>query len=371
MDGYLRAEISASAIQHNARLIRDRLAPGGKLCPVVKANAYGHGLEQVLPVMDESADMLGVAICSEAAELRLLGWQRPVLMFTTAAASDARSLAELIEWDVTITLTTPEEMALLAEAAKAAYRQAEVHIKIDTGMSRGGIAPERAPGLVAAAREAEFLRLSGLYTHFASAEDADKGATLAQLDRFNSAVAHCGGRSGLLLHAANSAATIDLPQTHLDMVRPGMALYGYQPSTTLHNVLELRPSLRLTAPIVLIKDVPAGAFTGYGRTYRFDNPAKLALVPVGYADGYFRAFSNVASMRLNGVDCPVRGRVSMDQTVIEITEVPDAEVGQHVEIISPDGDAPHSVDNLARLADTIGYEIITRLGDRITRVIAR
>ncbi|MHC4715931.1 MAG: alanine racemase, partial [Planctomycetota bacterium] len=130
-----------------------------------------------------------------------------------------------------------------------------------------------------------------------------------------------------------------------------------------------RPALRLTAPMVLIKDVPAGARTGYGLTYRFERPGRLALVPVGYADGYCRSLSNAASMRLRGVDCPVRGRVSMDQTVIEVTEVPDPRVGEHVEIISPDPGAPHSGENLARLAGTVHYEILSRLGDRITRVL--
>jgi len=369
MDGYLRAEISVSALRHNIRLIRSLLAPGVKLCPVVKANAYGHGLEQVLPVMEESADMLGVAICSEAARLRRLGWQRPVLMFTTVGAGDARKLAALIARDVTLTLAALDELRLLREAAAKAGRPAEVHVKIDSGMTRGGVAVERAPELVAAARQADFVRLTGLYTHFACAEEADKSITQAQLRRFLEAVDACGGPAGLTLHAANSAACIDLPETHLDMVRPGIAIYGCKPSDGLHRALPLRPALRLTAPIVLIKDVPAGAATGYGLTYRFPRPARLALVPVGYADGYGRCFSNVASMRLRGVDCPVRGRVSMDQTVIEISDVPQAKVGDRVEVISSDPDAPHSVANLARLADTIGYEVVSRLGQRIERVL--
>ena len=369
MDGYLRAEISVPAIQNNVKLVRELLAPGVKLCPIVKANAYGHGIRQILGVLGAAADMLGVAICSEAAMLRDLGWQRPLIMFTTAGASDADALAELIAHDVTLTLTNLDELKLLTEAARMAHRPAEAHVKIDTGMTRGGALPQRAPELVTAARQSEAVRLTGIYTHFACAEDRDKAVTLEQMSRFAVAVDACGGRAGVVLHAANSAAAIDLPQTHLDMIRPGMALYGYQPSETLRRVLPLQPSLRLTAPIVLIKDVPAGAATGYGHTYRFERPAKAALVPVGYADGYFRSLSNLASMRVRGVDCPVRGRVSMDQTIIEITDVPDVKVGEEAEIISPQLDAPHSVENLARLAGTVPYEIITRLGDRITRVI--
>lgn len=369
MDGYLRAEISVSAIQHNIKLIRSLLAPGVKICPVVKANAYGHGLQQVLGVIGAVADMLSVAICSEAAQLRDLGWQRPVLMFTTAGASKANDLSELIARDVTLTVTGVDELDLLAEAAGKAHRPADAHIKIDTGMSRGGILPEKALPLAEAARTAECVRLTGMYTHFAAAEQRDKSFTCGQLKRFLDTVDACGGRSGLTLHAANSAATCDLPAAHLDMIRPGIALYGYQPSETLHNLLDLRPSLRLSAPIVLVKDVPAGAATGYGLSYTFPHDARLALVPIGYADGYFRAFSNVASMRLRGVDCPVRGRVSMDQTVIEVAGVPDVKVGQQVEIISTDPAAAHSVAGLARLAGTIPYEVVARLGDRITRVV--
>jgi len=345
MDGHLRAEISASALRHNVAQVRSRLDPRVKLCPVVKANAYGHGIEQVVGVLRDCADMLGVAICSEAVALRRLGWHRPILQLATAGGLGSDDLAELIAVGVTLTLTTLDEVKLLGEAAGKAGRRGQVHVKIDSGMSRGGASIESAPAVVAAAREADFLQLAGLYTHLAS------------------------GRGGLLLHAANSAGVMDLPETHLDLVRPGIAVYGMAPSDTIHHKLDLRPALRLTAPIVLIKDVPAGARTGYGLTYRFDRPARLALVPVGYADGYCRGFSNAASMRLRGVDCPVRGRVSMDQTVIEVTGVPGARVGEHVEIISPDPAAPQSAENLARLAGTLHYEILSRLGDRITRVL--
>jgi alanine racemase len=208
-----------------------------------------------------------------------------------------------------------------------------------------------------------------MYTHFACADEADKSSTREQLRRFLAAVESCGGRSGLILHAANSAATIDLPDTHLDMIRPGMVMYGYQPGQSIHNHLPLQPCLRLMAPIVQLKDVPAGAATGYGLTYRFDHDARVALVPIGYADGYFRSLSNRAVMQVGGANCPIRGRISMDQTIIEVTHVPDVHIGQMADIISNDPDAPNSVDSLAEMASTIPYEIVPRLGDRITRVV--
>ena len=210
------------------------------------------------------------------------------------------------------------------------------------------------------------IRVAGMYTHFACSEDPDKRPTLEQLDRLRRALADCGNPQ-VCLHAANSAAAMDLPQTHLTMVRPGLALYGVQPGPALQRKLALRPAMRVKAPIVLVKDVPAGAQSGYGWTYRFDKPARLALVPIGYADGYFRSFSNQAVMQVRGVDCPVRGRVSMDQTVIEVTHLPPLRVGEEAVVISSDPAAANSLENLARLANTIPYEVVCRLGDRITR----
>jgi alanine racemase len=182
-------------------------------------------------------------------------------------------------------------------------------------------------------------------------------------------VGACGGRDELVLHAANSAAVIDMPQTHLDMVRPGLAIYGYQSSEEMHSRPELRPALRLVARVMQIKDVPSGASCGYGLTYAFDRPSRLALVPVGYADGYLRYFSNRATMYVAGGYAPVRGRVSMDQTILDVTDIPTAAVGDEVEIISRDPSQPHSVENLAQLARTIPYEITCLLGERVRRIL--
>jgi alanine racemase len=370
MNDYLRADISVSAIRHNIGVVQGLLSGGAGLCPVVKANAYGHGIAQVLGVLGSAADMLAVATGTEAMRLRESGWERPVLIFATAAADGIEGLVELIVGDVTLTVTSPDELSLLAEAAGKARRPAGVHIKIDTGMNRSGVPAGQAAQLVSAVRESEHVNLTGMYTHFACADDADKTSTLEQFQRFMQTVDECGGRSGLMLHAANSAATIDLSETHLDMVRTGLALYGYNPCEESPNALPLKPALRLTGPIVQIKDVPSGSATGYGLTYTFTRDARIALVPVGYADGYPRSLSNVASMRVRGIDCPVRGRVSMDQTVIAITDVPDAAIGDEVEIISPDPSAINSILNLARQADTIPYEILSRLGtNRIKRVV--
>jgi alanine racemase len=373
MEGYLTAEISAAAVRHNAALLRACIAPGTQLCAVVKADCYGHGLTTLLGVLSGLADRLAVASPEEALDLRRLGCELPILVFfpPCAYADEAQlhdTLAELVRQDVTLTVAAAQEVAAIGRAARREGAEAEVHVKIDTGMGRGGAGPDLAPRLVEHVRRETGIRLTGLYTHFAAADATDKTFARDQLARFLEA-ADAIGAAGLTRHAANSAATIDLPETHLDMIRPGIALYGCQPSDKMHNRLPLKPALRLTGRLMQIKTLPAGSRCGYGLTHTFTRDTRVGLVPVGYADGYMRCLSNRATMRIRGRDVPVRGRVSMDQVIIELTDVPEAAVGDEVEIISNDPAAPHSVEALARLADTIPYEITCRLGQRARRVL--
>ena len=374
MESHLTAEISASAVRTNLQLLRKRLAAGTKLCAVVKADCYGHGLETLLGVISEGADCLAVATAEEAVRLRDLGYERPILMlFGVSACAGGKAtkdaLDELIARRVTLTVASPQEAGRVAESAGRVRADASVHVKIDSGMTRGGAAADAAAALVQAIRRERAVKLTGMYTHFATAEETDKTWACTQLERFLSAVEACGGRAGLTLHAANSGATIDLPQSHLDMVRPGIAVYGYQPSDQMHSRLPLRPALRVWGRLMHVKDVPAGSRCGYGLTYTFERPGRIGLAPIGYADGYFRSLSNRSTMRVGGKDVPVRGRVSMDQVILDLTDVPQAQVGEPVEIVSSDPAAPHSVENLARLCGTIPYEVTSRLGPRVRRVL--
>ena len=371
---YLTAEISASAVKANLAALRERLSPPTMICAVVKADCYGHGLETLLPIIAADVEVIGVATPQEALAVRRLGCERPVLMFFSACAhgdvgGQEELLDELIANRIVLTVTTREEVAAAAAAAERLASRANLHVKVDTGMGRAGIRPEDAPALVGLIREAPMLEFSGLYTHFATADEADKTFTNEQLGCFTDVVTRCMAHVGVMLHTANSAATIDMPQTHWDMVRPGIAIYGYQPSDHMRTRLELRPSLRLTGRLMQIKIVPAGSRCSYGLTHTFERDSRVGLVPVGYADGYLLALSGKAVMRIGAHEAPVCGRVSMDQTVIDLTDVPDVKVGDEVEIISPDPEAPNSVENLARLADTIPYEITSRLGWRVRRVL--
>ena len=374
MESYLTAEISASAIRGNLQLLRGQLSPDTKLCAVVKADCYGLGLANLLGVIAESADCLGVATPQEAVELRDLGYAGDVICFLSPCGwTDDKhlreALGELIAKDITLTAVRLDDARIIAETAKQHQMPAKVHVEIDSGMFRGGIAPTDSAKLIGELASYPAIRLEGLYTHFACVDEADKTFTKLQLKRFLEAAQSAGGREKLTLHTANSAALIDMPETHLDMTRPGIAMYGYQPSADMERKLPLQPALRLYSKLLLVKDAPAGAGCGYGLTHILRRDSRLGLAAVGYADGYPRNLSNTAVMRVGQCDAPVLGRVSMDQVILDLTDVPDAKAGDQVEIISPDPNAPNSVGNLARLAGTIPYEITCRLGLRARRIL--
>jgi alanine racemase len=372
MDGYLTAEISAAALRANVAYLRSLLAPGVRLCPVVKADAYGHGLAVVLPILAPLVDGLAVATPSEAVRVRDLRFDRALLTFFSVLGfmdigERREALAALLASEAILTVTSDEETELVAEEARRAGRRAIVHVKIDTGMARSGVWHVEAAGLLRRIREHPDLRLTGAYTHFATA-DEDRDFAREQLDRFHAAVAAGGGRDGLTLHAANSAALLELPESHLDLVRPGMAVYGIRPSPLVRDGA-LTPALSLKGRLMQVKTVPAGTGCSYGLDYTFARDSRVGLVPVGYGDGYMFALSDRATVRVRGWDAPLRGRVTMDQIVVDLTEVPEAAAGDEVEILSARPADPHSAESLARLAGTIPYELVTRLGPRVRRVL--
>jgi len=375
MESYLTAEISAEAVRANLKLLRQCLAPGTGLCAVVKSDCYGLGVPILLPAISELSDCLAVATPEEAIELRRLGYKGKVLLLfpSGAYAEDGHkqhAWEELIADNVTLTLVSAEDVEMVAATAARLGVTAKVHVKIDTGMSRGGVGLGEALRLVNEIHGRPGIALGGLYTHFASADEHDLKFTREQLGRFWQAVEACGPREGLTLHAANSAATIQVPESHFDMVRPGIAIYGYQPSEHMQRELPLKPALRLWARLMQVKNVPAGSSCGYGLTRMLNRDSRLGLVPVGYADGYFRSLSNRATMRVAGRDVPVVGLVSMDQTIVDLTDVPHARVGDPVEVISSDPTASNSAERLAKLAGTIPYELISGIGRRAKRVAA-
>ncbi len=372
LNDYCVAQVSSSALKHNIALIRRELKPTTRFCAVVKANCFSLGWSACKDAIIPEADWLAVATPQEAFAVRESGCQLPVLLLMASGfygATSRERLRRFIAQDITLTVAALGDLATISSVAEEVGKPAKIHIKIDTGMGRSGVLPDRAPALAQQARRQSGIILDGIYTHYATADAANKTYAKGQLARFHKALKACGNAAkDVILHTAASAATIDIPETHLDMVRVGTAMYGYQPSDEMHRVLPLRPALRVVARLSQIKEAPAGTRVGYGLTYQFDRPAKLGLVPMGYADGYRRCLSNKAVMRVVGQYAPVRGRVSMDQTIIDLTDIPAAKVGDEVEVISPETDAPNSADNLARLADTIVPEIVSGLGSRVQRV---
>lgn len=359
MKNYLTATISESAVRHNIAVLRGLIGDNVKLCPVVKDDCYGHGMDVLYPVLAELTDGFGVASPLEALDLRQKGYHGFILCFLSAYFDDFTVQDELVWQEITQTVMSKSALGSIQAAAKRVGKPARVHLKVDTGMGRLGVPANQAGDLIDAIHALSEVELTGVYTHFATADEEDRTATFRQLELFESILPTSGS---LICHAANSAATIDLAETYFDMVRPGIAIYGCHPSDELRNVVGLKPCMSVKAKLIAVKHMRKGSRSGYGLTYEYDRDSRVGVVPIGYGDGYFRNLSNKAVVRINGKDAPVRGRVSMDQMTVDVTDIPDAKVGDDVEVISSDPMAPNCVENLARLAGTVPYEITCHLG---------
>jgi alanine racemase len=343
------------------------------LCATLKGDAYGHGLAIVAPVLQAAGvEYAAVATLLEAVELRTVHWQQPILVLgNVLAVADPRERRERIRAIVKYRpILTVNERQTIATLAKVDLESAiDVHIKVDSGMGRMGCMPQQLPGLVEAVRSTPCLRLTGIYSHFATADLEKHDLARRQLATFQEAlttVEHLLPK-GVLRHMANSAATISLPEAHFDMVRPGLALYGYPPAEHLFGQIELKPILRLVSHLTAVKEIPAGHCVGYGQTFTTRRPTRLGLVPIGYCDGYLRALSNAAVVSTSVGDAPVIGRVSMDQLALDLTDLEPLQPGDEVTLIHDAPDRPNSVWGLARQLGTVPYEVTCLLGQRIQR----
>ncbi|MBT8041730.1 MAG: alanine racemase [Kiritimatiellales bacterium] len=366
MKNYLTASISASAVRHNIAALRSLIGEGVKLCPVVKDDCFGHGMDVLYPVLAELTDGFAVAAPLEALELRQKGYHGFILCFLSAYFDDFKIQDELVWQEITQTVMSQSAMTSIQEAARRVGKVAKVHLKVDTGMGRLGVPANQAATLIETIQKIPEVELTGIYTHFATADEKDRAATFRQLELFNSIVPAAGN---ITVHAANSAATIDWPETHFDMVRVGIAMYGCHPSDQIRNRVDLKPCMSVKAKLIAVKHMRQGSKTGYGLAHEFERDSRVGVVPIGYGDGYFRSLSNKAVVRINGMEAAVCGRVSMDQMTVDVTDIPDIQVGAEVEVISSDPAAPNGVENLARLADTIPYEITCHLGHNMRHVL--
>ncbi len=362
------AEIDLDAIAHNVRAFKRHVGERVEIFAVVKANAYGHGAVPVArAALAAGATRLAVHRAAEGIELRQAGLEAPILVMGYTPPAGAE---QVVRWRLTPSLITVEFAQALSAYAAAAGVVVPVHVKVDTGMSRYGLLPDEVVPYLQAIGSLPGLRVEGLFTHFATADDADQTHVRRQLAVFNEVLAalQAAGITVPLVHAANSAATMRLPEAHFDAVRIGIAMYGLDPSDQWPPVFEIRPALSLKSRVSRVRELPAGAGISYGRTFVTPAPTTVALVPAGYGDGYHRILSNRSHVLIRGQRAPIRGRVCMDQFVVEVSHIPDVRQDDEVVVVGRQGDACIRAEEVARLAETINYEVTTSLLPRVTRV---
>ena len=376
MSSLVWVELDGTAPDHNLRELRRGFRRGARVCAVIKANAYGHGMKEVAGLIP-SADWLGVNCLEEAAELRRWGEKRRVLVLGHVPLA---RLGEAASLDLDLTVYNLESLEVLASLPEATAQPGPVriHLKVETGTGRQGVLPEDIEGFVARLDRLPGVELAGFSTHFANVEDTlNHGYAEIQLERFLSALEALSRsrRHPPVVHTASTAAGILLPKTHFAMVRAGIGLYGLWPSreTYLSAVMgrrpvpRLRPVLSWKTRIAQVKRLPEGSYVGYGCTYRTMRPTRLGVLPVGYADGYDRGLGNTAHVLVRGRRAPVIGRICMNLTMVDLTDVPGAALEDPVVLLGRDGDEQITAETLAEWAGTINYEIVARISPLLER----
>jgi len=366
-----RAEIDLGALEQNYRSLR-QWAPGLEVLAMVKANAYGHGATAVAHRLEEAGvRLLGVALVEEGMELRNAGVRAPILVM---GGSYQGGYEVMVERDLTATVFREDHVEALASAARRAGKTVAAHLKVDTGMGRLGASMEELPRVLDCLRQHPEIRLEGLASHLASADVEDSPQTRGQLERWaaaRKAVEEAGFRPALR-HLSNSSALLGLPEAlrgdAFNLARPGLALYGLSPAPWLEGRAKLSPVLSWKTGIIHLKDLAEGAPVSYGATWTAPRPSRIATLPVGYADGYWRAYSNRAQVLVRGHRAKVVGRVCMDMCMVDVTDVPDAAVGDEVVLVGRQGTESIPASELAKIAGTIHYEVLCGVGARVPRV---
>ncbi len=368
------AEISLDNIAHNIREIRRITGKNAEIMGVVKADAYGHGVMEVAKtLLENGASRFAVSMLDEAIQLRRAGIEVPILIL---GYTDPRRANEIIENDVTQSVFSHDLAQALSDEAVRQGKKVKIHIKIDTGMSRIGF----LPGYSAVKNVVEISRLpniiiEGLFTHFATADEKNREYTNTQFERFMSICCELQ-RIGIHIpvkHCANSAAIIEYPEMHLDMVRPGIILYGMYPSDDVNKAkIDLKPAMTLKANVIMVKEVEKNTSISYGRIFTTGRTSKIATIPIGYADGFNRMLSNKGKVLINGEFAPVVGRVCMDQCMVDITDIgSNVEVGDEVVLIGAQGQNNITAEDVAQTIGMINYELVCIVGKRIPRAFVK
>ncbi|MDP2921750.1 MAG: alanine racemase [Candidatus Omnitrophota bacterium] len=360
------AEIDLEAIRHNLEIVSHIVKGDTKILGVVKADAYGHGMREVSKAISDYVDYFGVASLDEAAILRQIGIKKPVLVIGAILPEEIEGVLKLNTIQTVSDLDIPLRLSRLAQSKNKKVR---VHIKVDTGMGRLGFWHEEAIGFIKKISRLKNIIIDGIFTHFPNAE-ADRVFTYNQIRNFKRLAE--GLRDNNIRipvkHTANSMALIDFKDSHMNMVRPGLMMYGIYPKPSLMKNILLRPALALKTKITYLKSAPKGRTISYGMTYVTSRPTKIATIPVGYGDGYSRHFSNRASVLVSGRRCPIIGRVCMDMCMVDVSRLKDVKVGDEVVLIGSQGNEIIRAEELARLIKTISYEILCNIGRRVPRI---
>lgn len=359
-------EIDVDALRHNINLARARVGSKVKILCLVKANAYGHGAVEIVKHCGDLLDYLGVATIDEGIELRQNGVNLPILVVGDVAKS---RYVDAVDYDIEITVHSLQGAKTLDDFCKSNGKIAKAHIAVDTGMGRIGFLPNEVTDAVEVCG-LDHIAVKGIFTHFAKADERDKSYTDMQkklFDEFVESIRGVGADVGLR-HVANSASILDLPNCNCDMVRMGIMTYGLFPSTEVDATADLRAVMSLYSHIIHIKTLRKGQSISYGGDYVTQRDTVVATVSVGYGDGYPRALSNKGYALIGGKKAPILGRVCMDQTMIDVTHIQDARVGDRVTLIGRDGEENITADDIAKLVGNINYEIVCSIAPRVPRI---
>ncbi|MFW6457189.1 MAG: alanine racemase [Planctomycetota bacterium] len=356
--------IDLDAIIHNCHAVKN-LVGGRSICAAVKADGYGHGAPAVARAMDAGGvDMFAVAMTEEGIELRDAGIDKPVILLTAVPPKD---ISSVLDNDLTSCICNEAFAHQLSQEAQKRHTTATAHINIDTGMRRVGIPHEEAAETVARIMAMPGLEITGMFTHFACSEDRDISHEQLRLFRGVTRALQQAGIELPMLHVANSTATLTMPETHMDCVRPGLILYGMRPPALQKPVIELDPALSLHTEISFCKRVPADTPLGYGHTFRTERESVIATLPIGYHDGYMRQYSNTGEVLVHGQRALVVGRVCMDQSLADVSHIPGAQSGDDVVIYGSQKGNSITIEEMARRLGRIPYELTCSVGSRVRR----
>lgn len=360
--------IDSENFKNNLRAIRQSVVEKVKICLPVKANAYGHGIEGISKLAEPFVDYLAVACLNEGASLRNIGIEKPILVL---GAIDEEQIPGLIKNNLEITISSLFKAKLVSDFCHKIRATCKVHIKIDTGMNRIGIKTGNAPSLIDFVLSEKSLELIGIYSHLVESENEDKSFTLAQIEMFYKTVNYVKSKKpDLICHLANSGGLCYFPKSYFDMVRPGILSYGYFPGEkiTTSPLSQIKPCFTLKTKVTYFKAIEKGEFVSYNRRYKADTLTRIATLPIGYGDGYRRVLTNKGNALIRNNKYQIAGTVCMDMTMVNLGSNGTAYVGDEAVLIGKQGSKEISLEEVAKMCDTICYEILCSFNDRIPRI---